>query len=150
MDILNVLERGSANVTLHDGSWSLRLSAGALLSAYDSYLGYSIVAASPQAERVLGAVMIMRPEVNASGIGPTVIFDVNVASGTLMARAVQRLRDRGNTSRLVGVALHSLLREQLPHQIDGLADFVVINPPDEVSDGRQPAQCGNRGIQLAS
>lgn len=150
MDILNVLERGSANVALHDGFWSLRLSAGALLSAYDSYAGYSIVAASPQAERVLGAVMIMRPEVNASGLGPTVIFDVNVASGTLMARAVQRLRDRGNTSRLIGVALHSLLDEPLQWQIEGLADFVVVNPPDQASDGWKPAECRDRGVQLAS
>lgn len=149
MDILDLIDSGVANVALHDQSNCLRRSAEAFLTVYDSYLGYSVVAASPQAERVLGAVMVLRPEVNASGQGRTLIFDINVASGTLMARAARRLRERGNTSALVGVALHSLVGPRLDWDIDGLTDLVVVDRLGLASRPGQAPECRDRRIKLA-
>jgi hypothetical protein len=149
MDILELIDRGTANVALHDQSRRLRASAEAFLTVYDSYPGYSVVAASPQAERVLGAVMMLRPEVNATGHGRALIFDVNVASGTLIARLARRLRDTGNTNSLVGVALHSLVGARLDLKIEGLTDLVIVDRLDLASRARQSPKCRNRRVQLA-
>ena len=149
MDLLDVIEGGVTNVARHDQSSSLRLSAEAFLKVYDSYLGHSVVAASPQAERVLGAVMMLHPEINASGYGPTLIFDVNVASGTLMARAARRLRDKGNKSLLVGVALHSLVGVRLDWDIDGLTELVVIDPAALALRAGKASQGRDCWVQLA-
>lgn len=149
MDILELIETGDANVAIHDLSTPLRASAEAFLRTYDSYVGYSVVAASPHAERVLGAAMILRPEINAVADGRTLILDVNVASGTLMARAARRLRDRGNSSNLVGVALHALVGPGWDWDIDGLTDLVVIGYGPTDSRAGQAAQGGDCWVQLA-
>lgn len=148
MDLLELIESGAANVSHHDQSRALRMSAEAFLRVYDSYSGYSVVAASPHAERVLGAVMMLRPEVDATGHGRTLIIDVNVASGTLMARAARRLRDRGNASSLVGVALHSLVGAPLDWDIDGLTDLVVIGSAPASNAGQASEGCDG-WVQLA-
>lgn len=149
MDILNLIQSGVAEVALHEQSKSLRSSAESFLAVYDSYRGYSVVAASPQAERVLGAVMMLRSEVHSTGQGRTVIFDVNVASGTLMARAARRLRDEGNSSSLVGVALHSLVGAKLDWDIDGLTDLVVVDLLETASRSRQASECRASWVNLA-
>lgn len=149
MDILDMIETGNANVALHDESRYLRSAAEAFLAVYDDHRGYSVVASSPQAERVLGAIMIMRPEVNAAGQGKTLILDVNVASGTLMARAARRLRDCGNASPLVGVVLHSLVGDRSHWDIDGLNELLVVSPLSLASRVGQPAESSNSRVQLA-
>lgn len=149
MDILELIEAGDANVAVHDQSTPLRVSAEAFLAVYDAYLGYSVVAASPHAERVLGAAMMLRAEISAAGHGPTLILDVNVASGTLMARAARRLRDRGNTSVLIGVALHSLVGPRLDLHVDGLTDMVIVDHTHAQLRAGQAPQSRDCWIQLA-
>ncbi len=51
---------------------------------------------------------MLAPEIHGDGSGPSIVFDVNYASGTLLARAARRLRDRGNDSLLVGIVLNAL------------------------------------------
>lgn len=148
MDILDLLDAGVAQVALHGNSRCLRASAEAFLRVYDSHRGYSVVAASPQAERVLGAVMVLRPEFNATGSGRTVILDVNVASRTLIARAVRRLRDQGNTGPLLGVALHSLVDGRLDCDIDGLAGLVVVDHLEPALPRGRPPSAAIVGSRL--
>lgn len=141
MDILDVLERGSQRVEELDDVDLLRDAAHNFLSAYIEYDGYGVVAASPQAERVLGAAMMLNPRLSGRDSGKTVILDVNIASGTLMARAARRLRDNGNNDQLVGVVLHSLVECCDGWQVPELCELVVVSsksasPPRERAERR--------------
>jgi hypothetical protein len=149
VDILDLLNQGDANIASHHWAGDLRAAAEAFLSAYDSHSGYSVVAASPQAERVLGAAMMLRPELEATGDGDTVILDVNIASGTLLARAAKRLRDEGNSASLVGIALYSLMDPEFAGRIEHLDHLVVMQSEDAASGGRQSTQRRDRRIKLA-
>ena len=94
---------------MHDAPASLRASAETFLEYFVPFRSFCIVAASPQAERVLGAAMILDPELRGGRMGPTVILDVNIASGTLIARAARNLRDSGNSDEIVAIVLNSLV-----------------------------------------
>ena len=109
MDLACIMDRGSAAVRENDVADHLRCSAEALVSAASAYEGFGVVAASPQAERVLGAAMMLAPTMHGDSTGPSIVFDLNYASGTLLARAARRLRDRGNHSRLIGIVLNPLI-----------------------------------------
>lgn len=111
MDLVSIMQRGSAVVRENDAADHLRRWAEALVRAASEYEGFGVVAASPQAERVLGAAMMLAPTMHGDGSGPSIVFDLNYASGTMLARAARRLRDRGNESLLVGIVLNSLVDE---------------------------------------
>ncbi|MCQ4118718.1 hypothetical protein [Rhodococcus tibetensis] len=149
MDILDIVNRGSKSVENLDDSLRLRSAAYDLLRVYEHFGGFSVYAASPQAERVLGAAMMIEPAVCAGGSGDTVIVDVNIASGTLMARAARRLRDNGNAGRLVGIALHSLVGDYERWHVPELSELVVVDPHGEpCSIGRQATQGSDHRIGL--
>ena len=59
------------------------------------------------------------------GHGSTVVLDVNIASGTLLARAARRLRDRGNEHVLVGVALYSLTSDPREWDLPEVSQVVI-------------------------
>jgi hypothetical protein len=103
------MNRGSAVVRENDAADHLRRWAEALVRAASAHEGFGVVAASPQAERVLGAAMMLAPTMHGDSSGPSIVFDVNYASGTMLARAARLLRDRGNQSPLVGVVLNPLV-----------------------------------------
>lgn len=109
MDLVGIINRGSAVVLENNAANHLRRCAEALVSAVSAYEGFGVVAASPQAERVLGAAMMLAPTMHGYSDGPSIVFDVNYASGTLLARAARRLRDRGNEAQLIGVVLNPLI-----------------------------------------
>lgn len=111
MDLVSIMQRGSAVVRENDAADHLRRWAEALVRAASEYEGFGVVAASPQAERVLGAAMMLAPTMHGDGGGPSIVFDLNYASGTTLARAARRLRDRGNESLLVGIVLNPLVDE---------------------------------------
>jgi hypothetical protein len=148
MDILELIHRGERNVESHNDSILLRQAAETFLDAYTSFEGYSVVAASPQAERVLGAAMMLRPDLCADGIGSTVVLDVNIASGTLLARAARRLRDRGNEHLLVGVALYSLSPEHEWH-VPEVSQVVIARASDYRSTSWESAEPCDDRIVLA-
>jgi hypothetical protein len=142
MDLLDLITKGSQTAAILDDADCLHKAAEQFLGAYAAFDGYDVIAASSIAERVLGAAMMLRPKLSSAGRGPTVIFDVNIASGTLMARAARRLRDAGNSEDLVGIALHSLIDgERCGDELGELAQLVVAHTPDEPSS----SQCGNSG-----
>jgi hypothetical protein len=142
MDLLDLLNSSSQLAADLDDAVCLQKAAEEFLGAYAAFDGYDVVAASPVAERVLGAAMMLRPALSGSARGRTVIFDVNIASGTLMARAARRLRHAGNSAQLVGIALHSLIGGGLDEKgLGELAELVIAHVPDETSE----AECSNRG-----
>jgi hypothetical protein len=139
MDILEALNRASENAANLDDAVYLQKAAEEFLGAYAAFEGYEVVAASSVAERVLGAAMMLKPALSMAGRGRTVIFDVNIASGTLMARAARRLRQAGNSEDLVGIALHSLMCEHggVNDALGELTKLVVTHAQESQTSGIQ-------------
>lgn len=69
--------------------------------------------------------MMLAPTMHGHSDGPRIIFDVNYSSGTILARAAQRLRDHGNKSMLVGIVLNPLLGLDSETHVAGL-DHVCV------------------------
>jgi hypothetical protein len=149
MDILDLIDQGVRRVAANDDAARLRRSAEHFMRAYGEYAGYSVVAASPHAERVLGAAMMLQPDLQAGGAGDTVILDVNVASGTLIARAARRLRDAGNRGQLVAVALHSLVDDMDQLTIADVARLVVADEVRGQSLDKEHAQSRDHCVVFA-
>jgi hypothetical protein len=149
MDMLELLNKGAQTVASLDDAACLQKAAEQFLGAYAIFEGSGVVAASSIAERVLGAAMMLRPELSRSDTGCTVIFDVNIASGTQLARAARVLRESGNADRLVGIALHSLVKWDPDAALGDLTQLVVAHgPADEVSS-RECGDRGQNGLELA-
>jgi hypothetical protein len=151
MDILEVLTRGSQNVESLDRACNVREAAQKLLTVLDDFPDYGVVPASPAADRVIGAAMMLRNSVHSNRNGSLIIFDINIASGTLMARAARRLRDAGNQNELVGVALHAITPQEAGWRISGLDDLLLVEPVLESrSVMGKLTECGDSSIMLAS
>ena len=149
MDLLELMTKGAETAASLDDAVCLQKAAEEFLGAYATFSGYDVVAASAIAERVLGAAMILRPELSSAGTGRTVIFDVNVASGTQMARTAQRLRQSGNSDELVGIALHSLACcDQGSAWIEELAQLIVAHTLDDASSVER-CDRSHHGVGLA-
>jgi hypothetical protein len=142
MDLLEIMNRGAQRAASLDDAVCLHKAAEQFLGAYAMFEGYDVVAASAIAERVLGAAMILKPQLSSGGQGRTVVFDVNIASGTQLARAARRLRDAGNADELVGIALHSLIAWNSDTPLGDLAQIVVAHDPDD--DALGSWECGDR------
>lgn len=127
MDLVSIMNRGSVVVRENNAADNLRRWAEVLVNAASGYEGFGVVAASPQAERVLGAAMMLDPTLNGDDQGPSIVFDMNYTSGTLLARAARRLRDRGNQSPLVGMVLNPLIDAVAEIRVAEL-DFVSVVP----------------------
>lgn len=125
MDMVELLNRGTQLVAEHDSPTSLVKTAELVLSAVSDFPTYGLVAASSAAERVLGAMMVMSPDIQVGRANDVVIFDVNVASGTVLARAADRLRTLGHTGSIVAVAVHALC--DVPATIEGTDGLVVLD-----------------------
>ena len=130
MDILDVLGAGTRRVDELNDVVALRLAAITFLDVYEDYEGWSVYPASPQAERLLGAAMMINPERRAGRAGPTVLVDVNIASGTLLASAATRVREIGNDDPLVGIVLHSLVDGWCDADVQNLSRLIVVHPHD--------------------
>jgi hypothetical protein len=125
MNMVDLLNRGTHVVAEHDSPVALTRSAELVLAAVSAYPTYSVIAATAAAERVLGAMMVMSPDLRVGQANDVVIFDVNIASGTVLARAAERLRTQGHTGSIVAVAVHALCEG--PASIRGTDDLVVLD-----------------------
>jgi len=151
--LLAALDQGRANVRDLDDPAALRGHADALLMVRHSrFSGFGFYAASPNAERLIGAAMMLDPTVCADGSGHTLIVGVNIASGTQIARAATRLRESGNEGVLVGVVLNALIedwqREQASWTVPEV-DVLLVLDGDERSVLGELAQRGECGVGLA-
>lgn len=145
MDMLELLNKGTQTAASLDDAVCLQKAAEEFLGAYAAFDGYDVVAASSVAERVLGAAMMLRPALSSAGRGRTVIFDVNIASGTLMARAARRLRHAGNCEELVGIVLHSLFDgDRTSESLGELTQLVITHTPSKPSGTQRSDSCDHR------
>lgn len=152
MDILDIINAGESWVIAHDDPSVLRSSALKFLALYAPFRGRHIMAASPQAERVLGAAMILDPDLNAGRAGSVVILDVNLASGTLISRAVSRLRDSGNSRPPTAIVLNALVRQPKDWAIPGLESLVLDFDPDDarMSFARKTSNGSDQCVLISS
>lgn len=152
MDLLDLINKGADTAEALDHGANLRESAEDFLAVLARFDGYSVVAASPHAERILGAAMMLNPSLQAGTSGTSVVvFDVTVASGTLMARAAQRVRDGGNyEQQLVGVALHCLSEGHHNWMSSELSELIVVDCESLTGSACwQTAESRNHGLVLA-
>lgn len=150
MDILDLLDRGSENADKLAEYAGLKEAVDAFLEVYEGLGGYSVVAASQIAERVLGGAMLMRPDIQVGAAQQTVILDVNFASGTSLAKAASNLRRSASPDEVIGVALYSLV--EAPHHcnVSGLTKLIIAGEPtSEGSLDWESADCGEYGVRLA-
>ena len=142
MDLVELMCDGDENVRAHDGSGTLAASARSFLSFVAGWDEFTVEAASPAAERVLGAAMMLDPRIRGGRSTHTVILDVNIASGTLVANAARRIRDTVQPKWLIAVVINSLTETDMRWNIDGVDSLFVCTPFSEVSESSQRGQNG--------
>lgn len=118
--LLDLVAASERNVNELSDRGRLREAASQVALVANSYGMTRLVAASPAAERLVGAALLMTPGLRAlmysqGGLDldgePVLVVDVNLASGTGMANAARRARQAG-AGRVAGAALHAL-----PHAV---------------------------------
>ncbi|MFJ2367864.1 hypothetical protein [Microbacterium sp. NPDC087665] len=141
MDLAELVLRGNSLVRAHDEAPDLRASASSFLDCVAGWESFTVEAASPAAERVLGAAMMLNPDIRGGRSRRTVVLDVNIASGTLVANAARRVREAVETDWLIAVVVNSLTDADLRWNIDGVDSLFVCHHSSS-SEGSQSAHDG--------
>lgn len=150
MDILAILNRGSDTIAALDQPVHLQRAARCFLDTTKRFESFTVVAASPPAERVLGAAMMLRSSLQSGhGGGRTVILDVNIASGTMLARAARNLRAAGNADELIGIVLHSLVSPTSGWDLREFSELIVADHPALCSVERKHLDGSDDRVVLA-
>lgn len=142
MDLAELVRQGDRNVRAHDVPADLASSARAFLDCVAGWDAFTVEAASPAAERVLGAAMMLSPNLHAGRSSRTVILDVNISSGTLVANAARRIRDTTQAEWLIAVVLNSLTQTDMRWSIDGVDSLFVCNPSIRGRESSERAEDG--------
>ena len=140
MDLVELLRAGDARVRAHDAFDDLAASARSFLDCVAGWSHFTVEAASPAAERVLGAAMMLDPNLRGGRSARTVVLDVNIASGTLVANAARRVRDTTQTEWLIAVVINALTDVDMRWSIEGVDSLFVCHPLSargESSDGSE-------------
>ena len=132
-DLLDLLATSRRNVDLL-ASPSALMEAASQIGTFASSCGATqLVAASPQAERVVGAALLLlgqrepcEPAARTSR-GTVVVVDINIASGTAMAETVRRVRE-GGANKVQGFVLHALYGAVGPVEC-GLDTLQILERP---------------------
>lgn len=127
MDLIDLLRAGEDKVREHDRASELADSAHAFLACVSEWRNFTVEAASPAAERVLGAAMMIEPRLRAGRSKRTVILDVNIASGTLVSNAARRVREVVDPEWLLAVVINSLTTVDLRWSIEGVDSLLVCD-----------------------
>lgn len=147
MDLAQMILRGDDTVRAHDAPSDLASSARSFLACVAGWDSFTVEAASPAAERVLGAAMMLHPGLRAGRSTRTVILDVNIASGTLVANAARRVRETTATEWLIAVVINSLSEVDMRWSIDGVDGLFVCN---QLSPGSKRGQRAHDGFSIAA
>lgn len=145
MDLVDLMRTGDSNVRAHNGSGELRASARLFLSCVEGWGDFTVEAASPAAERVLGAAMMLDSTIRGGRSTRTVILDVNIASGTLVANAARRVRDTVDTEWLIAVVINSLTDVDMRWGIEGVDSLFVCKVSSDISES---GQRGHNGVAI--
>jgi hypothetical protein len=124
IDMPMAFAEARANYSQLDSRDGLEQATKALLAACGDVRGWQLMAASARAERVLGAAVMIDVDASTAPAARVMVIDVNIASGTLLARASERAR-RAGAREVVGVALHTL-GDHIPAAADCLVDELRI------------------------
>lgn len=153
--LLDAMSLGAAKVKELDDPLLLRQCVEALLSIYRiKFAGYSICAATPQSERVVGAAMMLDPTLRVGATDNAMIVGVNIASGTQILKAAVRLRECGIRGTLVAVALNAILpewRSGAPGWSVPEIEELIVLQGETISESRlgELTQRCERGVTLA-
>jgi hypothetical protein len=129
-DLLELMTTGERNISQLTDPAALRNAATKVLEFAQARGVTSLLAASPAAERVVGAALVTRPEgldmtAQVAALGPiTLVVDVNLASGTAVAHAARRAR-RAGAGQVLAAVLHQLTHIP-PAARDCLVDELVV------------------------
>jgi hypothetical protein len=130
-DLLGLLNVGEQNISRLADPTALRHAAAQVVEFARSRGVTSIYAASPAAERVVGAALVTGPQevegpkARASDAKPVaLVVDVNLASGTALAHAARRVR-RAGVDHVLAAVLHQLT-PKTPGPEDCFVDELVV------------------------
>jgi hypothetical protein len=142
-DLLSVLVAGEHNVDVLADGWVLGSLARSVLEQAREGGADVLVAASPSAERLVGAALLLAPDllrglrsaecISAEDV--VLVIDVNLASGTAMATTAREVRRQG-AHRVLGAVMH-FLADSVPTARDCGLDLLSVfgastapaNPP---------------------
>lgn len=125
MDLIELMRAGNTNVRAHDSAHSLADSARTFLDCVAGWDEFTVEPASPAAERVLGAAMMLNPAIQGGRSTRTVVLDVNIASGTLVANAARRVRETVQPEWLIAVVINTLTDVDMRWSIEGVDSLFV-------------------------
>lgn len=140
MDLVELMRAGDSNVRAHDSSHDLADSARTFLECVAGWDEFTVEAASPAAERVLGAAMMLDPAIRGGRSIRTVVLDVNIASGTLVASAARRVRESVQTEWLIAVVINNLTDADMRWTIEGVDSLFVCRASSEPSERHHSSQ----------
>jgi hypothetical protein len=133
MDLAELMRAGDSNVRAHDDSHDLKDSARLFLDCVAGWDNFTVEAASSAGERVLGAAMMLQPALRGGRSARTVILDVNIASGTLVANAARRVRESTEPEWLIAVVVNTLTTSDMRWNIEGVDSLFVCNAISETA-----------------
>lgn len=140
MDLVELMRAGDKNVRAHDSSLDLADSARSFLECVSGWDEFTVEAASPAAERVLGAAMMLDPAIRGGRSTRTVVLDVNIASGTLVANAARRVRETVQTEWLIAVVINTLTDADMRWSIEGVDSLFVCRAGSEAGEGHYSSE----------
>jgi|GEM_PF-2698575 len=140
MDLAELMRAGDRNVRAHDSPYDLAESARSFLQCVAGWDEFTVEAASPAAERVLGAAMILNPTIRGGRSTRTVVLDVNIASGTLVANAARRVRETVQPEWLIAVVINTLTDVDLRWSIEGIDSLFVCRASSDAGKGYYSSQ----------
>lgn len=131
-DLLSVLAVGEHNVDVLADGRALGSLARAVLKHAQDVGADVLVAASPSAERLVGAALMLAPDSvrglrsaeSVSEEDVVLVIDVNLASGTSMATTARQVRRQG-AQRVLGAVMH-FLADNVPTARDCDLDLLSL------------------------
>lgn len=142
MDLVELMRAGDMNVRAHDSSHSLADSARTFLECVAGWDEFTVEPASPAAERVLGAAMMLDPTIQGGRSPRTVVLDVNIASGTLVANAARRVRETVQPEWLIAVVINTLTDADMRWRIEGVDSLFVCRTSSDPGERHYGSQHG--------
>ena len=140
MDLVELMLVGDKNVRAHDSSLNLADSVRSFLDCVAGWNAFTVEAASPAAERVLGAAMMLDPTIRGGRSARTVILDVNIASGTLVANAARRVRESVQPEWLIAVVINTLADADMRWSVEGIDSLFVCGISSDSGDRNHGSQ----------
>jgi hypothetical protein len=131
-DLLSVLVAGEHNVDVLADGRALGSLAQAVLEQAEQGGADVLVAASPSAERLVGAALMLAPDTlrglrfaeSVSTDDVVLVIDINLASGTAMATTARQVRRQG-AQHVLGAVMH-FLAENVPTAHDCGLDLLSL------------------------